>query len=428
MQLLRVLGVAFGIAVTLGATLGVGILRTPGLVAAQTGSVWGAMLVWTLGAVFALISAVSLAELAIRLPSAGGFYVYAREVLKERPWGDAVAFGVGWCDCLGQAAAVAFAAVTAQDLLQLPGTAVGLVLLLTLLQWLGIRTASRIQQLISFSLALAFLVLVGAALMQPGAAPAPQPLRTTSLLAALVIALRSVIVAYDGWYGAIYFTEEVHNLKESLPRSMIMGVSVVALVYLAVNAALLHSLGLAGLSASAFPAMDAARKLFGPAGDRAITWISIAAMPSLMNAVILLCTRIVYAMGRDGVIGGVAHVNAQGTPTAALLASSAGIVALTMSGTFDRLLSLAGFFFAITYSTGYLSVFLMRRHEGRGPYSAWSHPWGTGIALALCVLFVAADVWNDPKTALQSAGLLAASYPVYRLSKLFTSQHTRSNG
>jgi APA family basic amino acid/polyamine antiporter len=427
-QLLRVLGVAFGIAVTLGATLGVGILRTPGLVAAQTGSAWGAMLIWTLGAAFALLSAVSLAELAIRLPSAGGFYVYAREVLKERSWGDAAAFAVGWCDCLGQGAAVAFAAVTAQELLQLPGAAVGLVVGLTLLQWLGIRTASRLQQFISFSLALAFLVLVGAALVQPAAAPATVTLSTTSMLAALVIALRSVIVAYDGWYGAIYFTEEVHNLKASLPRSMMMGVAVVAVVYLAVNAALLHSLGLAGLSTSAFPAMDAARKLFGPTGERAITWISIAAMPSLMNAVLLLCTRIVYAMGRDGVIGGAAHVNARGTPTVALLASAGGILLLTLSGTFERLLALAGFFYAITYSTGYISVFLMRRREGRGPYSAWSHPCGTAVALALCVLFVVADIGNDPMTALQSAGLLAASYPVYRLSKRFSSDQKRSNG
>jgi APA family basic amino acid/polyamine antiporter len=199
-------------------------------------------------------------------------------------------------------------------------------------------------------------------------------------------------------------------------------------VYLAVNAALLHSLGLAGLSTSAFPAMDAARKLFGPTGERAITWISIAAMPSLMNAVLLLCTRIVYAMGRDGVIGGAAHVNARGTPTVALLASAGGILLLTLSGTFERLLALAGFFYAITYSTGYISVFLMRRREGRGPYSAWSHPCGTAVALALCVLFVVADIGNDPMTALQSAGLLAASYPVYRLSKRFSSDQKRSNG
>jgi amino acid transporter len=74
-RLLHILGVGFGIAVTIGGTIGVGILRTPGTVASQLGSLWLIIVVWMLGGVYALLGTISVTELSTMLPRAGGWYV-----------------------------------------------------------------------------------------------------------------------------------------------------------------------------------------------------------------------------------------------------------------------------------------------------------------------------------------------------------------
>src|ERR1700675_1191670 len=91
--LIRTLGVGFGLAVIVGSTLGIGILRTPGLVAAQLASPPRILAVWLLGGLYTLLGAVCLTELGTMLPQAGGYYVYAR-----RAFGDTVGFAVGWTD------------------------------------------------------------------------------------------------------------------------------------------------------------------------------------------------------------------------------------------------------------------------------------------------------------------------------------------
>ena len=91
----RILGVSFGLAVIVGSILGIGILRTPGLVAAQLGSGSTILTVWLVGGLYTLLGAVCLAELGTMLPQAGGYYVYAR-----RAFGDSAGFAVGWTDWL----------------------------------------------------------------------------------------------------------------------------------------------------------------------------------------------------------------------------------------------------------------------------------------------------------------------------------------
>src|SRR5690242_17138957 len=111
-SLLRVLGLFFGIAVSIGCTLGVGILRQPGPVASYLREPWLIMLMWLGGAVYSALGALNVAELATLIPRAGGFYVYAREAM-----GDTVGFAVGWSDFLANVAATAYAAMAAAEFL-----------------------------------------------------------------------------------------------------------------------------------------------------------------------------------------------------------------------------------------------------------------------------------------------------------------------
>src|SRR3954470_14802856 len=104
--LIRILGVGFGLAVIVGSTLGIGILRTPGLVAGQLASAPAILLVWLIGGVYTLLGAVCFAELGTMLPEEGGYYVYARHA-----FGRAVGFAVGWTDWLTYCAVLGYVSI-----------------------------------------------------------------------------------------------------------------------------------------------------------------------------------------------------------------------------------------------------------------------------------------------------------------------------
>src|SRR5919199_3350863 len=104
-RLLRVLGVGFGLAVTIGGVIGMGILRTPGEVAAELPRTGFFIGVWLVGGLYALLGTISVAELAAMIPRSGGFYIFARHT-----FGPYAGFVIGWSDWLstcGTTAAVA---------------------------------------------------------------------------------------------------------------------------------------------------------------------------------------------------------------------------------------------------------------------------------------------------------------------------------
>jgi APA family basic amino acid/polyamine antiporter len=215
--LARILGLGFGIAVIFGGTVGVGILRLPGTIAGQLASFWPIMLVWAAGGCYALLGAISVAELGTAMPQAGGFYIYSK-----RAFGTPVGFAVGWADWLNNCAVIAFGAVAAGEYFGalVPGmagrqtsVALALVFLFCGLHWTGLRLGSSLQELTSSVTAITFLLLAGACLLHPVRAntaitPAGlgKGMGLVQMLVPLVAALRAIVVTYDGWYEAIYVT------------------------------------------------------------------------------------------------------------------------------------------------------------------------------------------------------------------------------
>src|SRR5262249_51883921 len=133
-------------------------------------------------------------------------------------------------------------------------------------------------------------------------------------------------------------------------RSMIGGVLAVIVIYLLVNLALLAVLPLPELAASTLPAADAARVIFGPQGQRLITLLSIVSLPPMLNAILMIGSRILFALGRDGrVWRRTASVNARGTPAVATLLTTGVALALILSGTFQKLIAVASVFLTANY-------------------------------------------------------------------------------
>lgn len=424
-HLLRILGVSFGIAVTVGGTIGVGILRTPGLVAAQLPYFWAILAVWVLGGIYALIGTVSVVELGTMLPRAGGWYVYAR-----RAFGDFGGFTVGWIDWAAQSSALAYLATAVGEFSvalvpALPGgnrgVAVGVLLAFALLHWLGLRSSSWIQEVTSLVKGLALIVFVVLCFLYGGraggsVAAVAAPTNLLAALAAVVIALQSVIITHDGWYSAIYFTEEDRDPGRNLPRSAIGGVVATIGIYLLVNLALLYALSIPELAGSMLPAADAAQRIFGGQGGRIITALSLLSLLSVINAVLLVATRILFAMSRDHLFfSRAAKVHPRGTPLLAMWMTTGASVLLVVTGTFETLIAIAAVFFVVMYLSGFVSLFVLRMREPEleRPFRVWGYPWTPAIAVVGSVLFLIGNVFSDPTNSLYAFALIAASYPVF---------------
>ncbi len=420
--LLRILGVAFGLAVIVGSTLGIGILRTPGLVAGQLASPARILAVWLVGGLYTLLGAVCLTELGTMLPQAGGYYVYAR-----RAFGDTVGFAVGWSDWITYCAVLGYVTIAMGEFtaVLIPSlspavkpVAIAVLVFFAALQWAGLRLSSRFQEATTAIKCLAFLALVAACFAHAGSSPSPGSaagpatgLPRSAGLVGLVVALQSVVITYGGWQSALYFTEEDRDPRRNLPRSMIGGVLSVLVIYLLVNLALLSVLPVADLARSTLPAADAAKVIFGGRGAQIITLLSLVSLPPLVNAIMMIATRILFAMGRDGLLWrGTGAVNERGAPVMAAVITTAVAAALIASGTFQTLVAVASFFLAVNYCVSCQALITLRQREPlmERPFRAWGYPWSVGIVLAGAVAFLIGVLLGDTRTALVATGLLAA--------------------
>ena len=260
-RLLKVLGVAFGLAMIVGNTIGAGILRSPGEVAAALPSSAWFIGVWIAGGIYALLGAMTMAEMTVMIPKSGGQYVYARRALGEYP-----AFVVGWTDWVSSCGAIAAVSIalgelTAQIAPQTAGSesfvAIGVILAFTAVNWVGVKSGDRVQQLLSLLKTVTLLAVAAACFTKPAAPLAEQihPTLPTGLafVTALVFVFQNVLYAYDGWNGVTYFGGEMKDPGREVPRAMAYGVIAVLAVYLALNSAYLHVLGMTGLANDNLP-------------------------------------------------------------------------------------------------------------------------------------------------------------------------------
>jgi APA family basic amino acid/polyamine antiporter len=422
-----VLGVGFGIAVIIGNTIGAGIFRAPGSIAQNLPHPWLFLGVWIIGGLYALLGAISLAELGAMIPKSGGQYVFARYAL-----GEYAGFIVGWSDWIstcGSTAAVAlltaeFAGTLFSSLAGSPViTAVTVAIVFALLQWRGVVWGSTTQNLTSLVKALAFVILIAAALIfgNGGSLTNSEAAVTPAgvgLLAALVLSLQSVIYTYDGWSGVIYFSEEVTDPGRDVPRAMFGGVLTIITIYLLVNLALLYVLPISQIAGQDFAAGVAAQVIFGRHGNTIFLTLTLLSMLSAINAYHLMASRVLFAISRDGLFSSrVTSVNEGGTPAVALFISAAVAVLFIVFGqTFDRVITVLAFFFVANYTLSFISVFVLRRREPQKerPYRAWGYPWTTALALIGSVLFLAGAVASDTRNSLYALALLGVSYPVFR--------------
>jgi basic amino acid/polyamine antiporter, APA family len=435
-----------------GAVIGSGIFRKPGVMAGDLiGQNVGApellLGVWVLAGIITLFGALTNAEIAGMIPETGGQYVFF-----EKMYGPFAAYIYGWAVFAviqtGSIASIAYVfAEYATQFFTLPGAsesaaawsfhlpglgdiqplrelgtkgiAAILIIFLTAVNYLGVRFGGMIQNVFTVAKVLAMLVIVVLAFALPGVgsvarlgADAPNTrLAGLALFAAIAAALQGAFWAYDGWNNITYCAGEVRNPQRNIPRGLIYGMAIVISVYVLINLAYTYVLPIEAMAASKLVAADVAEKFFTGGGR----WIAAAVMVSTFgttNGTILASARVYFSMARHNVFPrflGNVHPRYR-TPAASLVVQCVWSVLLLLSGTFDNLTDMLIFVSWIFYAAGAYGVFVLRRKmpDAPRPYRVPLYPVLPWVFVIFAVAYLVFTIYNDI-TGYQAA--LAAGQP-----------------
>ncbi len=426
-HLLRLLGVAFGLAVGIGSMVGGGILRTPGAVAAAAPDMVVIMALWLFGAVHILLGANIAVELFTAIPKAGGSFVPVR-----RAFGGFPAMVIGWTDALTNAAWIASLGIAGAEFLALAWPGVGdhklsfaIVLIggLAGINALGVREG-RAAQMITTILKVGLLVgIIVAAVALPGApASATSGPGIAIGIAAILSAYQLVYGAYTGWQNPTYFVEEDVAPGRNLPRAIFWSILAVALLYFGINAALFHSMSVGELAGQQIPVGELLERLLGRSGSIALGLTGFVIILGCCNAGILCGPRILFGLARAGLFPRYAtQVSASGTPLVALAIFLLLSIAMTATGSFEAAFRLMGTLTVVMFVAVDLSFFALRRSEPAldRPFRAVGYPLLPALALMLDIGFTVLILWYDPRSGLTTLALIAATAPIWLLTKRF---------
>lgn len=431
-RLKKILGVGFGIAVVIGGTIGVGILRNPGVIANLLPNYWFILLCWALGGLYVLVAAGSYAELTTMMPKAGGAYNYIK-----RAFGDYAGFLSGWFDYFINAIAPAFFCIALREyfLRLFPNLgisttvlAVAFLTLFTVIHIPGIRIGSASQKVTSAIKVILFILLIVSCFLYgrtesvPSAANTwPSQITVGAFLLAFFQALQLIIGSYNGWMSVSFFAEEDENPGKNIPRSYFIGAIAVTSLYVLINAALLYVVPVQAAANSSLVAADAAGAVFGDSGSLFITVFAVFSLISILNAYMMIPSRILLGLSRDAYFPRFAtYVNKGGTPIYALLISYFFSLILIINSSFEQLFGLAAFMLLVVTGLAYFSVLRLRKTEPEfpRPYKAWGYPYSTWITILVTLAFFIGFSFGDPRSFMIIMAITAISYPIFRLLRL----------
>lgn len=391
-------------------------------------SAGGVVLAWLFAGVLTLIGALVCAELASAFPRTGGVYVFLREI-----YSPALGFLWGWAMFWSMHSGIvaAIATVFARYagtfvVLGETGTrvvAVGAILVLSAVNYLGTRAGSRVQAAITLLKVAAVGIIIGAGMLLPATVPPEGPEATASWGAnGMLLAIGAGLFAFGGWHMVTYTAEETVDAERTIPRALVTGIVVVTLCYIGLNAVYLRVLSVPEIIASTRVAADTFDRLIGPSGAGLISALVMVSAFGALNGIILVGPRVYYQMAHDGLLfrwaGGI-HPRFQ-TPARAIVLQAIWSSALVWTGTYRALFSRVIYTEWIFFALLGIGILLLRRKPGYNP--AWPMPL-VPVAPILFVIASMAVVVNqlraDPRESAIGMAMVLSGLPVYWLWQRF---------
>lgn len=446
-ELKQKLGLTAAVAMVLGNIVGVSIFLVPATVASHLPSAGWFIAAWVLGGLLALVGALCLGELGAMLPEAGGDYLYIRRAFGDRP-----AFLSGWTSVAitfpGSIAAMAVALcfynlpaflgpwVTQPALRLSLGSyghvitwaqvlGIGVLLLLTAVNHVGVRVAGWVQTAITAAPVLLMLVAGVAALFVTPAGPAPAAVVSAaakSPLAGLWPAIIPIFFAYAGWNVSTYFGGEIEKPGRNLPLSLLLGTSLAIVVYLVMCFVFLRGVPVDAMpSSKIFVPFVAVTRLYGSWAGPVLTGVIALAVLSSINATIFAGARIGYAMAGHGLaFEGLRRLSPRfGTPSTALWVQAGIAIVLVLSGRFDQLVGyVATVMMIFSAITVYAVIQLRRREPGlERPYRVFGYPFTPALFILFSAAVVVAQTRAQPVIVAWGLLITALGLPLYEVMR-----------
>ncbi len=402
----RSFGLWSGVGLVIANMVGAGVFLSTGFMA-QSMKPGTILLAWVVGGVLALAGARAYAEIARFLPSGGGEYRYVGTLLHP-----ALGYVAGWGSLL-----VGFSAPIALDALAAGAFArvlfpvldprffgAGLIILLTLLHALGLHLSARVQNgLVAVKVALLMgFVLVG---LFAGSAAWPTwtpPSFDGESFSGFASSLFYIAFAYSGWNAAVYAADDFEDPERTVPRAMLIGCFVVALLYLVVNFIFVANLtpeqGTVVFRYDAFTSGAAQfdqvtlgqavmAKLLGAGAAKVMSAVTLVLFISAISAMTLVGPRVYSVMAKDGVLPGFLAGKEGQAPTAAVLLQGGLSLLVLFTHELRTVLANVGailvFFAALTVAG--LFRLAVKPLEGK--------PRPSALGLASAFLYLCASAW-----------------------------------
>jgi APA family basic amino acid/polyamine antiporter len=415
--------------------IGIGIFRTPALVATAARTPALFYVAWLLGGVAGFLGALTFAEIGGRFPKPGSYY----KVVSES-YNSAVAFMLNWANViiLNGAGAALVAWMGAEHLApilfheatlsraQIRLTATVLVLILLAINYLGIKMGAWAQNVLSLLKIGMIAVIVAGSFLSTKA-----PVTTGSLPVerswwlALGAAFISVFYAYGGYQNTINFGADVRNARRNVPRAIFFGILIVLACYLSINAAYVKALGVPGIASADLVAAETARATFGGLGWLIVSLAIFLSAMGFLNVTLMQIPRAYYAMAEDGTLPAAFEKVNPRTQTQEFGIGFLGAVilfSLFLLKTFENLINFVMFLDTITVALVASTIFVLRRKAKRAgeAYEGYRVPLYPVVPLVFIAfqLTVSTNVLlNKPSEALFGALFFAVGFPVFLIMR-----------
>lgn len=419
---LRQVGFATATSVIIGNMIGTGVFTSLGFQVLETTDGFALLALWAVGGLIALCGALSYAELGVAYPHSGGEYVYL-----SRLYSPLIGFLGGWISMtVGFAAPIALAALAFgkyfATVVDVPpfAASVGVLAIVALVHATDLAVARRFQVVlvvVELGLILAFVV-AGARYDAPtplSFAPTTTGMREV-LEPGFAVSLIYVSFAFSGWNAAGYIAGEVKSPGRTLPATLIVGTSAVALLYLLLNWTFLRTIPIAELGGVVEVGALSARAMFGEMGGRLMSGMIAMLLVATISAMVMAGSRVTEAVTRDlarlRIIGA---RSANQVPRNAILLQVGITLALLLTNSVDRVMTYAGFTLNIGTLLAVIAVWLRRRREpGRVlPYRIPGFPVVPAFFVLASLWTLGFVLWERPVAAFTGLATLALGIAIY---------------
>jgi APA family basic amino acid/polyamine antiporter len=392
------LGLGIAIALCLGSILGDTLFMFAGVPIVQVGS--QSIVAYVVVGIVIAVIATQLGELGSIMPhEKGGPYSYVSKSFgSELGFITGILLFVGYC-AIVSATALGFGGYLLSILGSSNGMAqiaiaMAIIILASLINLRGIKNMAELTRILLVIALLTAVAFVAFALLHapvPSVSTILQNTPTQNGLGAFFVAITAIVFAYSGFQVIVTLTDNIKGGGRAATETMVISLLISMVVYIAVTIALMLLIPSTQSTITAYPLLYALSHVNAPyilivligAG-------ALFAMSAAMIAILFSASRLVYQIGKDGLLPRITRSfdHRKSVAPSGIWISAAVSIALLFSGSLYTILSISNFGVLFSLLMACFALVNMHRRRIHGRFVAPFYPYMTLISIAACIVFM----------------------------------------